>query len=319
MKKATIFAATLVFALSLAPVFAQEAADAPHAPYVTDYAKAKELAADGDKPIVIDFYTDWCVWCKKFDKEVAIQPEIIEFFTNEAVYAKINAEEDTVVSKAFRVMGFPTFVLTDSKGEEIDRIAGFLETAEFLQTIDDYRNGIGTLNALLAEAENSDDRELYFQIADKYKYSGWTDDAKKWYEKIESTGTGTDSLSGEAFMAVADMYRRDDKDDDAMTIYKDVVVKFKGTDFEPQGMLYVGHMNRWGKEFDAAMNIYNTVISKFKGTHFEELGEIYRAINYRDRGDTAQAISAYAQFIEHWPNSEDFDYANEQIAKLRGE
>ena len=319
MKKAALIAVTIMMVLAFNLVVAQESSDVASAPYVTDFAKAKALAAVGDKPIIIDFYTDWCVWCKKFDKEVATQPEIIEFFTDDAVYAKINAEEDTLVSRAYKVMGFPTFVLTDSKGEEIDRIAGYLPTAEFLQTIDDYRNGIGTLGALLEEAKTKNDRELYFEIANKYKYRGDSKNGKEWYEKIAASGEKQDSLSGEAYLAIADMYRREDKDDDAMAAYKKIVEDFKGTNFEPRGMLYVGHMNRWGKEFETALSIYNTVMAEFKGGEFEETAEIYRAINYRDKGDTTLAIAAFAGFAEHWPNSEDFDYANEQIAKLRGE
>lgn len=319
MKKTTKILTALLVVMTISLSFAQESEEVSPFAYVTDFAKAKELAAIGDKPIVIDFYTDWCVWCKKFDKEVAPKAEIVEFFTNEAVYAKINAEEDTMVSKAFKVMGYPTFVLTNSKGEEIDRIAGYLPADEFLQTIDDYRNGIGTLNALLEEAKTSDDRELYFQIADKYKYSGDSRNGQIWFMKIAATGEEKDSLSGEAYMAIADMFRREDRDDEALETYKKIVIDFEGTDFEPRGMLYVGHMNRWGKDFETAMNIYNTVMTKFKGGKYEEEAEIYRALNYRDKGDTAQAITAFAAFAEHWPNSEDFDYANEQIAKLRGE
>ena len=45
----------------------------------------------------------------------------------------------------------------------------------------------------------------------------------------------------------------------------------------------------------------------------EEQAEIYRAIAYRDKGDTAQAITAYAGFVENWPESEDVEYATSRL------
>ena len=97
-------------------------------PFNLLFAKAKELATAGNKPIIVDFYTDWCTWCKKFDKEVMTDPKAIDFLDNKVVFAKINAEVDTNVSQAIKIMGYPTFLLTNSKGEEIERIAGYLPT-----------------------------------------------------------------------------------------------------------------------------------------------------------------------------------------------
>jgi len=287
--------------------------------YPNDFAKAIELATKENKPLLIDFYTDWCTWCKKFDTEVLIDPKTVALFKNDVVYAYINAEVDTVVSKEFKIMGYPTFVLANSKGEEIDRIAGYMPTDEFLKTVNDYRNGIGTLPTMLKSAEGSTDRNLFFQIADKYKYRGNTEVARSWYDKIIAAGGKQDSLSGEALMSVADMYRRDKKNDLAMVVSQQVVTDFAGTQFEGRGMLYVGHLHRWAKEFEDALNNYKQVMAKFKGSDMEEEAEIYSAIAYRDKGDTTQAIAAFLSFTEHWPKSEDIAYANDEIRKLRGE
>jgi thioredoxin-related protein/predicted negative regulator of RcsB-dependent stress response len=318
MKKRSIIAifATLVLLSTVA--FAQDEKTVQKAPYVTDFEKAKEMASAGDKPIIIDFFTDWCSVCKKFDREVLTDSKAIDYFTNDVVMAKINAEVDTVLAKAFGVIGYPTFVLTSSSGEEIDRVPGFLPIDEFIKTMADYQNGIGVLGVVLAEAQESDDRALYLQLANKYKYRDESKNAKVWFDKVTATAE-KDSLSGEAYMSFADLLSRKDKDAEAMAIYKQVVSDFADTDFEARGQLYVGHMHRRAKEFEKALEMYNGVMAKFKGLEFEEEAEIYRAISYRDKGDTAQAITAYAGFVEHWPESEDVEYANKQIGKLRGE
>lgn len=319
MKKWIALSALLLIVAWAVLAIADDTVDVPKAAYVTDFAKAKEMAAAGNKPIIVDFYTDWCTWCKKFEKEVLTDPRAINFLGSEVVFAKINAEVDTNVSKAYKVMGYPTFLLTDANGREIERIAGFLGTEDFIKTVNDYRNGIGTLDALLEKSKQGQDRNLYFVIADKYKYRGDTKNAKDWFDKILATGEKKDSLSGETYMAIGDMYRRDKQNEQAMAVYQQVVADFAGTSFEGQGMLSVGHTYRRLSEFEKALAIYNEVMLKFKGAAFEQEGEIYRAIAYRDMGDTTQAISSFAAFLEHWPNSEDVEYANEQISKLRGE
>ncbi|MFN3940358.1 MAG: thioredoxin family protein, partial [Chitinophagales bacterium] len=52
-------------------------------------AKAKKK----DKLLLIDFYTDWCGWCKKLDANTYTDPQVIKY-VNEHFYAvKINAEQ----------------------------------------------------------------------------------------------------------------------------------------------------------------------------------------------------------------------------------
>ena len=315
-KRSTLLIFVLLFILSLS-AFAQDAQEVTKAPHVDGFEKAKEIAADGNKPIIIDFYTDWCSWCKKFDKEQMTTAQAIDYFTNEVVMVKINAEVDTALAREYGVIGYPTFVLTSSNGDEIDR-TNYLPIDEFIKTMSDYQKGIGTLASVLEKAEKSEDRADYFELANKYKYRNDSKNANLWFGKIIANAE-KDSLSGEASLSMADLLRRQDKDDEAMAAYKSIVSDYAGTEFEGRGMLYVAHMHRWGKDFEDAMEVYNGIMEKYEGLKFAEEAEIYIAIAYRDKGDTALAITAYANFVKNWPESEDVEYANKQVRKLRGE
>ena len=44
------------------------------------------------RPIVIDFYTDWCGWCKHMDKTTYADPVVASFLNNNFYPVKINAE-----------------------------------------------------------------------------------------------------------------------------------------------------------------------------------------------------------------------------------
>jgi len=54
-----------------------------------------EVALNGNpKPVFIDFYTDWCVYCKKMDKKVFTKTEVIKVL-NENYYAvRFDAESE---------------------------------------------------------------------------------------------------------------------------------------------------------------------------------------------------------------------------------
>ncbi len=277
-----IFAAMItVLAISCGQKKEAELTKLTKAPFDTTFVDAKMAAADGDKPIVIDFYTDWCTWCKKLDTEVYTDPRAIDFFSKKMVLYKTNAEVDTALAHQFNISGYPTLVMTDSKGNEIDRIIGYLPADEFLKQLEDYQKGIGTLSDLLKQADTSTSRDLYYQIGDKYKYRGGKDEAVVWFTKVIQTGQPTDSLSGESKLAIADLYLR-------------------------------------AKDYDKALSGYDEIAGQFQGTGFAEAAGIYTGIALARKGDTAKAIAAFENFVKMYPTSEDTSYAKSQIDKLKG-
>ena len=160
------------------------------------------------------------------------------------IFVKVNAEKaDSLVAKEYNVKGYPTFVVADSKGKEFDRIPGYLDPVPFLETVNNYINGIGTLDDLLSKAVDSTDRMLFYEIAEKYKYRGGSDDAKIWYEKILESGEPTDSIAGEVKIALADMILRDKDYDAALTEFVTIENDFKGTIFGETAILYQAYIS----------------------------------------------------------------------------
>jgi len=210
---------------------------------------------------------------------VFINDTAIDFFSNQMILVKLNAEVDSVLSNRYHAKAFPTSLLLRKNGDEIDRLVGFAPTQEYLQTFVDYSNGIGTLEDLLGHAETETDRTLYLEIANKYKYRGIGDEAKNWFVRVIEAGDPLDSLSGEARIAFADFYRR-------------------------------------AKEYDKALAEYQRIAEEFAPPHGRD-AVIWQAIVYRQMGDTAQAIGTFESFIERFPDSEDREYAEEQIEKLK--
>jgi thioredoxin-related protein len=109
-------------------------------------------AAKEKKPVVIDFYTSWCHWCKVMDKETFSVPEVKKFLAENFVTIRIDAEStrDTLdykgqtytpveLARAFRVSGYPSLAYLDREGELVTVVPGFVPAKRFLPLLD-YMN-----------------------------------------------------------------------------------------------------------------------------------------------------------------------------------
>jgi len=113
--------------------------------YDKGLAKAK---AEG-KPVIIDFYTDWCGYCKKMDRSTFQDPKIVGFMKDKFVAVRVNGDEKTkmvshegemmserTLTKAYGVRGFPTFWFLDSEGKKIGPAPGYKSTDNFLPLLE---------------------------------------------------------------------------------------------------------------------------------------------------------------------------------------
>jgi thiol:disulfide interchange protein len=103
----------------------------------TDYQTALQKAAQSNKPIVVDLYTVWCHWCKKLDEDVWSDNDIVAFSKGQ-VYLKLNAEESEDgrrLAEKFKVRGYPTVVILNNKGEEINKIIGYMPADKYLKEL----------------------------------------------------------------------------------------------------------------------------------------------------------------------------------------
>ena len=273
-----ILTSIVVFAVA-APVTASLVSEDGHAPYYTTLDEGLKVAAEKNSPLLIKFYTDWCTWCVTIDTVVMVDPVAIEYFTNDMVLVKINAEVDTLIAQKYHISGFPTSLMLGTDGEAVDRIIGYAPTEEFLGTLADYQNGVGTLGEMLERAKTEESRELYLEIADKFKYRGGAEEAVIWFEKVITAGEPLDSLSGTARLAHANMVYRT-------------------------------------KDYEKSMAMHEAIKKDFGQHYFGESADIWCAIIFRKTGDTTAAIAAVTKFKEDYPKSEDFDYATKQIEKL---
>ncbi|MBN3006310.1 protein-disulfide reductase DsbD [Chromobacterium alkanivorans] len=97
-------------------------------------AKAK---AEG-KPLLLDFYADWCVSCKEMEAETfpdpAVSRQMQGYLLVKADVTANNAEHQALL-KRFGLFGPPGIILFDKLGQEADRVIGFTPAEAFAKTL----------------------------------------------------------------------------------------------------------------------------------------------------------------------------------------
>jgi protein disulfide-isomerase len=104
-----------------------------------DLSAALNRARSENKMVLLDFTgSDWCGWCKKFDKDVLSTDKFAGYAKNKLVLVTLDfpshikqdaalKQANEQLAKRFGVNGFPTFVLLNSAGKELGRQVGYLK------------------------------------------------------------------------------------------------------------------------------------------------------------------------------------------------
>ncbi len=85
-----------------------------------------DQAAEEGKIVFLDFYTDWCLPCKLMDEDVFTDPGVADYFNDNFINYKVNAEKGNGVNLrvVFNVGVYPTLIFVDSRGRELVRREG---------------------------------------------------------------------------------------------------------------------------------------------------------------------------------------------------
>ncbi|MBD3265088.1 protein-disulfide reductase DsbD [bacterium] len=107
-----------------------------------DIDKGLAMAKEEKKPVMIDFYADWCAACKELDaftySDDRVEEELKDYVNIKVDYESPEVNKDEL-KEEYNIPGLPLVVFYDSKGNRLPdkRITGYMGPDKFLEHIKD--------------------------------------------------------------------------------------------------------------------------------------------------------------------------------------
>ncbi len=260
-----------------------------------DLDQAIEDAGACDGEILLDVYTTWCGPCRRLANEV-FNTDVFAEATAGMVLAKVDAEAGNgpEVARRYAVVGYPTVLVLDPHGNEIDRLFGFLDAEAFAARVRDIRFGVPTVSEFIA---------LYSAPASDEVF------AMTFERGFDAASCGHYEVADRLLETLVEL------DDD------------NSTGFASSALLILGKYRhlRGAQDPDTALTYFDRIIEDYPESSEVESAIVQSGIAHARAGREAESLQSFERFLSIEPNDADranavaFSMARESVALDRAQ
>ncbi|MTV37392.1 protein-disulfide reductase DsbD [Duganella radicis] len=119
---------------------AQAAHEGPRFKRIRTVAELDQVLAATNKPVMLDFYADWCVACKEMERMTFSEGRVAAAMQDMLliqVDVTANNADDRALMKRFQLFGPPGIIMFDARGKEVPqaRVIGFMPPESFVRQL----------------------------------------------------------------------------------------------------------------------------------------------------------------------------------------
>jgi thiol:disulfide interchange protein DsbD len=249
--------------------------------WVSSLPEALQTAWKSKQNILVFFYADWSKWSQVLE-DSSLGSSRFAGLKDKIILTKLNAETEAGLVSKYKVSDFPTLILLNSKGEEIDRVVGYLPSKELVNKINNYLGGKETLADFQNRVKkDSSNVNMNFKLAVKYQERSRWNEAEQFYRKVLELDPRNSRFKSDS------------------SLFNLSIVYIKKSDFDKA----LENLDQLKREFPKSSLVMSV--------------ELYRAFCYAKKGDKNKAIALYESFIKQYPKYPHSASISEELKKLK--
>ncbi|HEY8231572.1 MAG TPA: thioredoxin family protein, partial [Vicinamibacteria bacterium] len=205
---------------------------------------AIKKAQRAGKPLVVDFWAEWCGWCHRLDRTTYADPAVIRRAQDGFVAAKVNVEgsrRELEVAARYRVGArLPVILFLSPRGRQLFRVDGYQGPGQFPRTLEIARQVANRVIAWEVALEaNPDDAGAALRLGRHLYEQEYYDDAQALLRRAvehDSSASVGERREGRMLLAILAHLTRDF--DEAERLVKEALLLGPDADERPR-LLFV--------------------------------------------------------------------------------
>jgi thiol-disulfide isomerase/thioredoxin len=211
-------------------------------PWQTNLQKASATALSANKPILIEFWADWCPPCKVMDAEVYPDAGVVKAMAK-VLPVRIDVDKQGALARQYEVASMPTLVFADSYGNELFRFAGTITAATMIRLLDELPGDVTNINRLARIlARDKDNFEALEGLGRELKAAGLFRASNVYYGRATRGRAMPEQAArrGDILIAMGHNHLELKEFRQAANAFERYLAAFSGGRAEPEAMLGLG-------------------------------------------------------------------------------
>ncbi|MFT7641069.1 MAG: thiol-disulfide isomerase/thioredoxin [Pirellulaceae bacterium] len=118
--------------------------------WITDVNQARQMSEQQKRPILLHFYADWCVPCRKLDRDVFPNNAVVKAISDNFIAVKVDIEKSKPLAEHFQVSRIPADVIVTADGQVLYQGQSSMDANVLVSALDGVTQRMGAANNVVA-------------------------------------------------------------------------------------------------------------------------------------------------------------------------
>jgi thioredoxin 1 len=230
------------------------------------FDEAVKKARAAKKPIMIDFWADWCSWCHRLDQTTYVDPVVVRL-SEEFIAVKVDTEggrKNQDIALRYNVATLPTITFITPGGRQILTLRGFQGPGQFPRTMEAARDSAVRIMALetALDRDPKNPAALFGLGVHLFEQEFYEDSRALLYRAAAQDGERPVKDRKQARMLIGIIQNYDHKYAEGESILKEALGIRPVTEYDPKMLFVLARLYvAWNKK-DAARGVLRTLIQE---------------------------------------------------------